>query len=109
MANNNDFTEFSAKAYLKEYYSDLNPENRFLLRFYSDFYKGIPIQKTLIELGGGPTIYQLLSAARKVNTIIFSEFAESCREEINKFLKRDPDSWNWDEYIKYEISLEKSG
>lgn len=105
MLTKNDFTNFSARAYLKEYYLDLNPENKFLLSFYNEFYNEIPYQNTLIEVGGGPTIYQLLSAVRKVNTIIFSEFAESCRDEIKKFLESDVNSWNWDEYMKYELMI----
>ena len=104
----NDFSTFSAREYLKEFYPSLNPENEFLLKFYHDFYASIPHQRTLLEIGGGPTIFQLLSASRKVDEIIFSEYAQSCRDEVNLFLKDDPNSWNWDTYIQFEINLEKN-
>lgn len=103
----NDFSSFSSHEYLNEFYPTLNPENEFLLRFYHDFYASIPHQKSLVEIGGGPTIFQLLSAARKVDEIIFSEYAQSCRDEINVFLQDDPKGWNWDTYIQFEIDLEK--
>ena len=73
MKHLNDFSTFSARAYLGEFYPNLNPENEFLLRFYHEFYSTIPKQHSLIEIGGGPTIFQLLSASRKVDEIIFSE------------------------------------
>ena len=103
----NDFTNFSAQAYLKEYYSDLNPENKMLLSFYDKFYKSIPRVSTMLEVGGGPTIYQLISACEKVDSIVFSEFAESNRDEIKRFINGDKDAWNWDSYISYV--LEKDG
>lgn len=108
MIPNNDFSSFSARAYLEELYPTLNPENKFLLKFYHDFYASIPKQHTLLELGGGPTIFQLLSAARKIDEITFSEYAANCRDEVELFLRGDPQSWNWDTYIQFEIGLEKS-
>lgn len=101
----NDFTNFSARSYLQEYYSDLNPENKFLLKFYHQFCQTIPHLHSLVEVGGGPTIYQLISVSEKVDSIIFSEFAKSNREEIEKFLHNHPLAWNWDEYISFELKL----
>ena len=105
----NDFSTFSAREYLKDFYPSLNPENEFLLKFYHDFYSSIPRQKTLLEIGGGPTIFQLISASRKVDEIIFSEYAQSCRDEVTLFIQNEPSAWNWDDYIRFEIGLEKSG
>ena len=101
----NDFTNFSAQAYLTEFYSTLNPENKFLLSFYDKFYKEISHLSSMIEVGGGPTIYQLISASEKVDAITFAEFAQSNREEINKFLNEYNNAWKWDEYISYVLEL----
>lgn len=81
-------------------------ENQALLNFLHRIYKTIPAQKSLIEIGSGPTIYQIISACNKVDYIIFSDFAQSCREEIQKFLTDDKNSFNWEAFFKYVIELE---
>lgn len=101
----NNFDNFSGSAYLAEFYSTLNPENEFLLKFYDHFYKSLPNNLSMLELGGGPTIYQLISASEKVESIIFAEYAQSNLDEVNKFLLGSSGSWNWDEYISYVLKL----
>lgn len=103
---NKDFTNFPAKAYLEEYFSKNGPENRALLSFLHNAYKTVPHCNSLIEIGGGPTIYQLISASEKVDFIIFSDFAQSCREEVRKFLQKDKNTFNWNPFIKYVLQLE---
>ncbi len=77
------------------------------MEFYDDFYKKIPSGLSMIEFGGGPTIYQLISASVKVKSIVFAEFAKSNRDEIIKFINNEK-CWDWNEYIKYVLELNKT-
>ncbi len=62
MDTRNDYTGFSGRQYLNDYFSANGKENKFLMKFLHESYLQIPKSKTLIEIGGGPTIYQILSA-----------------------------------------------
>lgn len=102
----NDFTSFQAKAYLEEYFSTNGKENQALLKFLHKTYEALPYCQSLVEVGGGPTIYQLISAVKKVNFIFFSELAQSNREEIRNFLE-DKNPFDWDIFIDYVLELEE--
>nr|WKR38372.1 putative N-methyltransferase [Rhinella marina] len=60
----------------------------------------------LIDFGAGPTIYQLLSACEVFNSIITSDFLEQNREQLEKWLRKDPDALDWSHFTKYVCELE---
>lgn len=103
------FRTFDARAYLEEYYDHIGEENKALLTFLHNAYTTIfETQKeaTLLELGGGPTIYQLLSAARYPVTIDFSEYLPQNRAEVRLVLYSHDDQYNWEQFVKFVLSLE---
>ncbi|KYO36035.1 hypothetical protein Y1Q_0012300 [Alligator mississippiensis] len=60
----------------------------------------------LIDIGSGPTIYQLLSACEKFNKIIVSDYADRNRQELEKWLKKGPGAFDWTLVVKYVCKLE---
>ncbi|XP_063799282.1 indolethylamine N-methyltransferase-like [Pseudophryne corroboree] len=79
----------------------------FVLRnLHETFSPGCVEGDTLIDFGCGPTIYHLLSACEVFNNIITSDFLEQNRAEFQKWLKKDPDAFNWTHVIKYVCELE---
>jgi len=64
-----NFDSFDPKEYLREYYSMIDFENDRLLEFFYSCYQDMKPQATLLEFGIGPTLYSLITAATKVNTI----------------------------------------
>ncbi|OGD62751.1 hypothetical protein A2160_04775 [Candidatus Beckwithbacteria bacterium RBG_13_42_9] len=105
--HNLDFRWFAAKAYLREFYSMVGLENQALLCFFDQAYKKLPPQQSLLELGGGPTIYQLLSARNKVKEVVFTDLATANRREIVRFLEAHPKAFNWDTFIAFTLKLER--
>ncbi|XP_073511542.1 indolethylamine N-methyltransferase-like, partial [Phyllobates terribilis] len=83
-------------------------------KVYSYFYPGQRKQRsrggirgdTLLDFGTGPTIYQLLSACEVFDKIIVSDFLEQNRAEIQKWLKKDPDAFDWTHILKFVCELE---
>uniref|UniRef100_A0A8D0E8B4 Nicotinamide N-methyltransferase-like n=1 Tax=Salvator merianae TaxID=96440 RepID=A0A8D0E8B4_SALMN len=61
---------------------------------------------TLIDIGTGPTIYQFLSACESFREIIATDYADQNREELQRWLKRDPDAFDWTPVVKYVCELE---
>lgn len=109
MAATKDFSKFNPMDYLEEYYMDddeNDPENDFLLGFFHHVYGQMPRQKKLLEVGGGPVIYPLISASSKVDEIIFSEFIRENRMAVKDWVKKDPCAFNWSRYFQYVAEME---
>lgn len=92
---------FSPKQYLTEYYGKLSPENVQLLEWYKNTYSEIKKGGTLLEIGGGPTIYQLINAADKVESIIFTDFSQKNLNTVKEWIKNKNSFW--DKFIEYSL------
>ena len=101
-----DFTQFSSGDYLREYYSEIGSENGFLLNFLHEAHgKREPVQR-MLEVGGGPTIYQLISACRNTQEIVFAEYLPGNRAAVQDWRDEAPGAFDWDAYIEYVARLE---
>lgn len=61
---------------------------------------------TLIDIGTGPTIYQVLSACESFRDITLSDFTDRNREELDKWLKKKPGAYDWTPALKLACELE---
>ncbi|MDP2586158.1 MAG: methyltransferase domain-containing protein [Candidatus Komeilibacteria bacterium] len=105
-----NFQKFSAKDYLKEYYPKFEKLDRDYLDFMHGFYKRLNLKSArMLEIGGGPTIDQLISASGKVKKIIFSEYLPDNLREVRGFVKNTPNGFNWDKHFAYVAKLENKG
>ncbi|KAM9299370.1 nicotinamide N-methyltransferase-like [Gastrophryne carolinensis] len=104
--------QFNSKDYLQFYYS---PEEGSLFdewtdfalqNFHETFTSGGVKGDTLIDFGSGPTIYQLLSSCEAFNKIIVSDFLEQNRQQLQKWLRKDPDAFDWSPITKAVCKLE---
>jgi len=102
-----DYQLFRPLDYLTEYHFKWDEEDDFSARFIHSAFKSIAPQDTMIDVGGGPTIYQLISARNKVKKITCAEYLESNRLEVQKWLRNEPDAFNWDQYFKHYLALEQ--
>lgn len=103
------FATFNSRDYLKEYYykaGDPGDENYELLEFFVKAYKGVKDTPLMVEIGGGPTIYQLITAASKVKEIHFSEFLPQNRNEVQKWEDEEENAFQWDSFIDLSLVLE---
>lgn len=101
-----DWREFNPKTYLHEYYSDLAMENSALVRFFVDTYKTIPNASSLLDFGGGPTIYPLIGAAHKVKEIHFCDYLETNLAEVRLWLEEKKLAFNWQPFVSATLTLE---
>jgi hypothetical protein len=101
-----DWAQFDPVAYLDEYYGDIGSENLSLLRFLNQTYRQLPKGGVLLDFGGGPTIYPLISAVNRVDEIHFSDYLEANLEEVRRWLAADPAAFDWDRFIEKVLELE---
>jgi hypothetical protein len=104
-----NWADFKPRDYLLEYYADVGPENLALLRFAVDVFRQLPRQGTLLDFGGGPTIYPLIAAAEKVDEIHFCDYLISNLNEVQNWLQQDSSAFDWSEFVKVTLELENGG
>ena len=60
---------------------------------------------SVMDLGCGPSICNIISASLCSNLIYMAELLEGNRKEIIKFLCNDTDAWNWTPYFEFQVVL----
>lgn len=99
----------SVRDYLETYYNGWDTEDDQMMTFLHETFKLIAPCQTLLDVGGGPTIFQHVSARTKVAELTFTDYLEDNLEQINLWLKGDQGAFNWDHYFRYVKKLENSG
>jgi hypothetical protein len=77
-----------------------------MARVLNQFYGQIPPQETMIDVGSGPTIYQVISTRRCAREITMSDYLAGNREEIKKWMNAEEDAFNWDRTFTAYAELE---
>ena len=101
-----DFSRFDARSFLRTRYSNLEAERcQFYRRCFHEFYQKYHTQwdtttTRLLEFGGGPSIVPLISAAPFVSEIVFAEYAESNRREVQLWKDNIPNAYDWSPYFE---------
>ncbi len=101
-----DWTRFDPAAYLDEYYADIESENLELLRFLVETYRAIPQGGRMLDFGGGPALYPLISAAPRFDEIHFADYLEANLAEVRRWLAQAPEAFDWTPFIRKAIELE---
>lgn len=65
--------------------------------------------RTLIDIGSGPTIYQLLSACAHFEDITMTDFLEVNRQELELWLREEPGAFDWSTYSQHVCLIEDKG
>ena len=105
-----DYNRFVPASYLRTRYNDPKEErSQFYLHCFHEFYQQYHTQwdrakARLLEFGGGPVILPLISAAPFVSEIVFSDYAESNRNEVQLWKDRGPNAHDWMPYIRYVVN-----
>ncbi|XP_034281005.2 nicotinamide N-methyltransferase-like [Pantherophis guttatus] len=107
---------FLPKDYLETYYNvnfdddDDGGLKKILTLFLKGAHRAFTIDgikgDTLIDIGTGPTIHQFLSACESFREIIATDYTDQNREEVQRWLKKEPGAFDWTPIVKYVCELE---
>ena len=101
-----DMPVFNPRVYLTQFYEgEVDTGNRALLHFYAKVYEDLG-GRSLLEFGGGPTIYSIITAARTASWIHFCDYNTECLCEINKWLTKDSSAFDWSHFTDYALYCE---
>ncbi|MEE6484626.1 hypothetical protein FKM82_013946 [Ascaphus truei] len=107
--------EFDPQMYLSEYFnlgsgSLADDYLKFVLgHMHKTFTSGGVTGDTLIDIGTGPSIYQLLSTCESFKEIIATWFTNRELKELKKWLNKDPGAFDWSSTVKHVCDLEGNG
>ncbi|KAI1230347.1 hypothetical protein IHE44_0010315 [Lamprotornis superbus] len=65
--------------------------------------------RTLIDVGSGPTIYQLLSACDHFEEIVATDYLAVNREELARWARGEPGAFDWSPFIQHVCKIEGRG
>ncbi|NP_001083598.1 indolethylamine N-methyltransferase L homeolog [Xenopus laevis] len=101
---------FDPKTYLASFCSFGKGRDRILnfrlQKCFETFGPGGVGGDTLIDIGSGPSIYQLASACESFRNIIATDFTDCNRQEFQKWLNNEPGSFDWSELLQAVCNLE---
>lgn len=59
----------------------------------------------MLELGGGPTLYQLMNTIDEVKEVHFSDFVEDNLREIRLWKNNDRDAYDWRSFLEAAVMI----
>ena len=97
---------FHPQDYLEYFFDRPVSKNAGMLYFFAEVYKHCRPTDRMLEFGGGPTVYQLISPAAYVGEIHYSDYLQSNLDYVLRWMQNDLQAWNWDEYIRKTLQIE---
>ena len=99
-------TEWEPSAYLKEYYSEIEPEERATIAFFVDAMTHADRTQPALVFGVGPTLHHVFLAAEAVSEIHLGEYLPANLHEIERWLRRDAGAHDWRPFVRYTLECE---
>lgn len=81
-------------------------DERFVMSFLAREYATLPGGGALLEVGCGPVIHHVLSAAPRVAHIDMADYREDNLGEIRKWIARAPGAHSWRRFTRLALELE---
>ena len=104
--------DFDTDNFLKTRYYDVNVRDRILfpLENFHEAFQHLPRSVRVLDYGTGPAILSVISAAEHASEIVLSDYAETNREALSKWLRRDTTAFDWSPYFDHVVQkLEGKG
>jgi hypothetical protein len=101
-----DYARFNPQTYLNEYYTSFPSENLAQFRFLINAFSKVSLNARVLEFGSGPTLFSSIISSPRAREIHVSEYSDSNRDEISRWLRRDPKAFDWRPTIRKVLELE---
>ncbi len=96
-----------ASNYLRTFFmGDPVPDVQALMGFLAGEYKKIEGVPTILEIGCGPIINQIVSAVPFVSSIHMADYRQDNLDQIRKWMDKDPQAHSWGRYTRYALMCE---
>ena len=75
----------------------------FPLECLHNSFKYLPNSLKVLDYGAGPVIMSTISAAGHASKIVLSDYSDTNRDELRKWLKNDPVAFDWSPYFDHVV------
>ncbi|XP_075460168.1 nicotinamide N-methyltransferase-like [Ascaphus truei] len=104
-------SDFDGRRFLDTYYhGDLATTDQGMIfsleNLHRFFARGCIKGDCMIEIGCGPTIFQVISSCEHFKKIYLTDYSEANLQEVDRWLNDEEDAFDWTPYMKYVCNLE---
>eukprot|EP00058_Branchiostoma_floridae_P014607 XP_002600095.1 hypothetical protein BRAFLDRAFT_79647 [Branchiostoma floridae] len=105
---------FKPRDYLNIYFSSFQAKDDkdqdfrqwIMKRHHQTFQSGQFKGQRLLDIGTGPNIMSVLSASKYFPDITCTDYVQNCRDDLQLWLRDDPDAFDFGPYLQYLSTLE---
>ena len=94
---------FEPKSYLGYRFQSVNERHAEVLRHLHQFYLTVPVGVKVLDVGSGPIIAYVISAATRASEIVLSEYTKKNRDEIQRWIDGSPKAHDWGPYFTFIV------
>jgi hypothetical protein len=98
--------EWQPAEYLREYYRDVEADERFLLEFLVEVAREIPPVSVALDFGCGPTVHRLFPLVPRVDEFHLAEYLPLNRGAVAGWVAADTEAHDWSPFARETLLLE---
>lgn len=92
--------------YLRDYYSEIEPDEIETIRFFVDTMKDTPANGPILFFGTGPTLHHVFLAAPKASELHIVDYLDPNLAEIKKWQEGKEGAHDWKPFVTYTLQCE---
>lgn len=105
MRKTSSFDEWIPRDYLAEYFSDVQEDERHVIKYFVEQMRGAETGPVLF-FGCGPGLNHVFLTAPYLSELVLSDYLVSNLAEIEDWLRGDPKAHDWDAFVRYTLICE---
>jgi hypothetical protein len=101
-------TDWEPKDYLKDFYTEVEPDEQATIPFFVDamkVHKNEP-QQPILFFGAGPTLHHVFLAAPYASRIDITDYLAKNLDEVQAWKDRDENAHDWKPFVTYTLEAE---
>jgi hypothetical protein len=99
------FDEWLPRDYLRDYYSELQEDERYTIRYFVEQMRAAP-EGPLVCFGSGPTLHHVFLTAGRATELYLADYLTRNLDEIERWLTRAPGAHDWVPFVRYTLWCE---
>jgi hypothetical protein len=99
-------TDWAPKAYLAEYYGEVQPDELRTIAFFVEAMKQVEPGEPVLFFGVGPALHHVFLAAGKASEIHLADYLPANLSELARWIERHADAHDWRPFVRYTLQCE---
>lgn len=105
MSEGSVYDDWEPRAYLGEYYRELQQDERSTMRFFVEGMRQAPEGPALC-FGCGPTLHHVFLTVPRATEVVLADYLPANLEEIRRWQDGEPGAHDWTPFVRYTLESE---